>query len=178
MALFAIADLHLPIGVDKPMDIFGDKWSNWWDTVGKLEKYVTKNCYADIHFMQNNSYLYKGVAICGTRGWVCPGSDNFSQDDEKIYARELARAELSLESSLKYNAQHTIFFMHYPPAKSNQSPDEGFSKIFANYGVEKVVYGHIHGNGHYSALIGEYERIQYILASADYLEFKPLKIFD
>ena len=29
MALFAIGDLHLPLGVDKPMDIFGKKWENY-----------------------------------------------------------------------------------------------------------------------------------------------------
>lgn len=33
MALFAIADLHLPIGVNKPMDIFGPSWEGY---VGKL----------------------------------------------------------------------------------------------------------------------------------------------
>ena len=29
MALYAIADLHLPLGIDKPMDIFGKKWQNY-----------------------------------------------------------------------------------------------------------------------------------------------------
>ena len=29
MALYTISDLHLPIGIDKPMDIFGSKWSNY-----------------------------------------------------------------------------------------------------------------------------------------------------
>lgn len=28
MSLFAIADLHLSLSVNKPMDIFGDRWSN------------------------------------------------------------------------------------------------------------------------------------------------------
>ena len=31
MALYAIADLHLPLGIDKPMDIFGRKWHNYVD---------------------------------------------------------------------------------------------------------------------------------------------------
>ena len=34
MSLFAIADLHLSLGVDKPMDIFGARWEN---AVEKLE---------------------------------------------------------------------------------------------------------------------------------------------
>ena len=29
MALFAISDLHLPLGVNKPMDIFGKNWANY-----------------------------------------------------------------------------------------------------------------------------------------------------
>ena len=29
MALFAISDLHLPLGVNKPMDIFGKNWENY-----------------------------------------------------------------------------------------------------------------------------------------------------
>ncbi len=35
MSLFAIADLHLSLGVDKPMDVFGARWEN---AVEKLEK--------------------------------------------------------------------------------------------------------------------------------------------
>lgn len=29
MALYTIADLHLPLGIDKPMDIFGASWSGY-----------------------------------------------------------------------------------------------------------------------------------------------------
>lgn len=29
MALYSIADLHLPLGIDKPMDIFGAQWNNY-----------------------------------------------------------------------------------------------------------------------------------------------------
>ncbi len=29
MSIYAIADLHLSFGVDKPMNIFGDKWQNY-----------------------------------------------------------------------------------------------------------------------------------------------------
>ncbi|MGM9645957.1 MAG: metallophosphoesterase [Eubacteriales bacterium] len=35
MSLFAMADLHLPLSVDKPMDIFGPKWQ---DYVRKIKK--------------------------------------------------------------------------------------------------------------------------------------------
>ena len=29
MALYTIADLHLPLVIDKPMDIFGKAWENY-----------------------------------------------------------------------------------------------------------------------------------------------------
>ncbi|MBQ8392586.1 MAG: metallophosphoesterase [Clostridia bacterium] len=36
MSVFTMADLHLPISVNKPMDIFGARWQNY---VSKIEKY-------------------------------------------------------------------------------------------------------------------------------------------
>lgn len=35
MAIFAISDLHLPLSCDKPMDIFGDRWSNYTEKMKK-----------------------------------------------------------------------------------------------------------------------------------------------
>ena len=47
MAIFAISDLHLALGTDKPMDIFGAKWANYmerletnWAAVVGAEDYV------------------------------------------------------------------------------------------------------------------------------------------
>lgn len=47
MALYAISDLHLPLGVDKPMDIFGTAWENYverlhqnWQSVVKKDDVV------------------------------------------------------------------------------------------------------------------------------------------
>ena len=31
MALYAIGDLHLSLGCDKPMDVFGGRWTNYVD---------------------------------------------------------------------------------------------------------------------------------------------------
>ena len=40
MSIYAIADLHLSFGSNKPMDIFGDNWGNHWEKINKdwLEK--------------------------------------------------------------------------------------------------------------------------------------------
>ncbi len=33
MALYAIGDLHLPLGADKPMDVFGPRWSGYVEKI-------------------------------------------------------------------------------------------------------------------------------------------------
>jgi len=50
MAIFALSDLHLPLGIDKPMDVFGVRWDNYvekieyeWKTRVKEEDFVIIN---------------------------------------------------------------------------------------------------------------------------------------
>ncbi|MBQ8391520.1 MAG: metallophosphoesterase [Clostridia bacterium] len=50
MAIFALSDLHLPLGIDKPMDIFGVRWDNYvekieyeWKRTVSEEDYVIIN---------------------------------------------------------------------------------------------------------------------------------------
>ena len=40
----------------------------WWTSINKLH-----NMYDSLFFIQNNCYLAGELAICGTRGWICPG---------------------------------------------------------------------------------------------------------
>lgn len=35
MALYTISDLHLPLGIDKPMDIFGSRWENYVEKIAE-----------------------------------------------------------------------------------------------------------------------------------------------
>ena len=43
MALFTIADLHLPLGINKPMDIFGAKWENYVERIADNWQSNVKN---------------------------------------------------------------------------------------------------------------------------------------
>ncbi|MCD8390919.1 MAG: metallophosphoesterase [Firmicutes bacterium] len=43
MALFTIGDLHLPLGIDKPMDIFGGKWTNYVERIADNWQTNVKN---------------------------------------------------------------------------------------------------------------------------------------
>ena len=35
MSVFAISDLHLPLGIEKPMDVFGTGWENYVERTEK-----------------------------------------------------------------------------------------------------------------------------------------------
>lgn len=229
MALYAISDLHLAFGVDKPMDIFGDKWVKheekikenwmslindedivliagdvswainekessgdlnwieslpgkkiiskgnhdyWWGSITKLN-----SMFENTKFIQNNFYNYKDYAICGTRGWICPGADKFSEKDEKIYARELIRLRLSLNEAKNAGYNKFIVMIHYPPT-NDKFQESGFLEIFKEFEVEKVIYGHLHGPGLSKVFEGIHNDVEYIMTSADYLNFKPIKIMD
>lgn len=142
----------------------------WWVSITKLN-----NLYEDMKFIQNNFFVYEDYAICGTRGWICPGGENFKAHDEKIYTRELARLRLSLDAAVKEGFKKFIVMIHYPPM-NEKLVESGFVEIFKEYSVEKVVYGHLHGPSLTKALNGEKDDIEYILTSGDYLDFNPIKI--
>lgn len=38
MSIFAIADLHLSFGNNKPMDIFGENWDEHFEKIKKIGK--------------------------------------------------------------------------------------------------------------------------------------------
>ena len=167
MALYAIGDLHLCLGAEKPMDIFGGAWVGymdklkdglsvikpedttvllgdlswalgleqakadfawinaipgrkiilkgnhdyWWSTVAKFDKFCQENQFSDMHILNNNHFVYDGVAICGTRGWFFE-EEKSGQHDEKVFKRELLRLEASLKAA---GELPKLVFLHYPP---------------------------------------------------------------
>ena len=234
MALYAISDLHLPIGVDKPMDIFGSKWSNyverlkknwesivtdndtvvipgdiswamyledsipdfcfidnlpgkkiiskgnhdyWWTTMSKLKNFLKENNFNTIEFMQNNTFMYNNIAICGTRGWSYLGNGEASEDDKKIYERELGRLELSINDAKSKNPEKIIAFFHYPPISLDLSQN-GFTKILKENNIELCVYGHLHNAIRQNVVEGVNDGIKYMLVSCDYRDFIPVKLCD
>lgn len=129
-----------------------------------------------ITFMHNSFYEFEGVAICGTRGWVCPGSKEFDEHDEKIYLRETMRLKASLEMAKKAGYEEIIGVLHYPPT-NDALEESNFTRLFNEYGVKKVVYGHIHGiYCNQFGLKGEHFGVDYSLVSSDYIGFKPIRV--
>lgn len=145
----------------------------WWSTKSKLEALNLKT----IHFLHNDSYIYNSIVICGTRGWPPKDSDEFDPHDEKIFAREVNRLDLSL-SHIKDNELQKIVMIHYPPFNiENKKPNE-FVDVMKKYNVRKCVYGHLHGEGHKYAVEGNIGEIDFHCISSDYINFIPKKIID
>ena len=144
----------------------------WWSSIGRVRRVLPEGCYA----LQNDSMLLDGVLFAGSRGWQIPGEPEGDSDDARIYRRERQRLEMSLSNArAKSGDAPLVAMMHYPPRGENT---EGFSDILKKYGVERVVYGHLHGAGLAGAIRGEVEGVIYHQVSCDGLDFKLDRIMD
>lgn len=142
----------------------------WWQGINKLN-----SLYGNMKFIQNNFFAYEDYAICGTRGWILPNNSNFTEHDKKIYARECIRLKLSLDSAVKKGYTKIIVATHYPPIYEGNEKNEVLD-ILHEYGVETVLYGHLHGPSLKKAFNGVKDDIKYIMTSSDYLDFNPILI--
>jgi uncharacterized protein len=144
----------------------------WWQSYAKVKEFLPQSICA----VQNNYCRYDShTAICGTRGWNVPGSTIFSEHDDRIYRRELVRLELSLSMAKKDGFGKTVAVLHYPPF-SPALEDSEFVAVLQKYNVKLCLYGHLHGEDHCRAFIGERDGIQYHFIAGDYLNFRPLQI--
>ena len=227
MQIYAIADLHLSLTSEKPMDVFGEAWRDhaeklernwrervqaddlvlipgdiswamqlsaalpdlsfigslpgkkillkgnhdyWWSAIGRVRSVLP----AGMRAIQNDSIVEGGIGICGTRGWLCPGSNNFSAEDQKIYSRELDRLTLSLNSLPQVETK--IAMLHFPPF-ADKEKGSGFTERLEAAGVSIAIYGHLHGEANRYAFEGERNGITYHCVAADKLDFSPKLIY-
>ena len=227
MSIYAISDLHLSGAKDKPMDMFGDEWSNhsqkiqdnwikkikdndtvlicgdtswamktedarvdldmigklpgrkifikgnhdyWWSSLKKVRAMLPPKMQA----VQNDALRFEGITVCGSRAWICPGSQSFSQEDEKIYNREVLRFRLSLIQArqMRQPGDLLIAMTHFPPFNEKREAS-GFTLEAEKYEVDMVLYGHLHAGSCRLAYEGERDRVSYRLVSCDHLNFKP-----
>ena len=146
----------------------------WWASVSKIRSILPP----DMYVLQNDSIVLDGFSFCGTRGWINPGMKDFSEQDAKIYRRELIRLKMSLDSAV--TAEHEpdgniIVLLHYPPFDDKGNSTE-MVNLLSRYRPKHVVYGHLHGEGSRNAFEGIYDGTEYHLVSCDYLKFRLKKI--
>lgn len=143
----------------------------WWNSTQRLSER-----YKDITFVKSSFFDYKGTAICAAKGWICPNDSRYTEHDEKLYKRECGRLKMALDEAAKNGYKEIAVMMHFPPT-NDKKEESDFTKLIEEYGVKKVIYGHLHSNRSYNASYkGIVNGVEYILVSCDYREFKPVKI--
>jgi predicted phosphohydrolase len=159
----------------------------WWDSLSKLQKVLP----ASIQVIQNNSLLFNDVSISGARLWDSteysfdeniefipmerPPKGHEERSSEEIFVRELGRLELSLKA-MAPTAKVKIAITHFPPIGPDLKPTRA-SALFEKYGVSHVVFGHLHSlKKTERQLFGKARGVEYILASADWINFCPMQI--
>ncbi|MDQ0188466.1 metallophosphoesterase [Alicyclobacillus cycloheptanicus] len=142
----------------------------WWSSIKKVRQALAPGVQA----LQNDAFIADGYAICGSRGWLLPTHPKFTEADQAIYLREAERLQLSLKAAAAL-ALPMVAMMHYPPTDQDGSSTL-FTDLLEQYGVERCVYGHLHGPAHRFAFEGTRRGVSYHLVSADYLRFAPLRL--
>ena len=145
----------------------------WWSGIGKVRDMLPENFIA----LQNDSVKIGNVVICGSRCWSVPGSPDFNEQDMKIYLRETERLKLSLSSAskLRDEGDKLVALVHYPPFNVKRE-NSAFTDIFEEYGVDVVVYGHLHGKNVRADRLVVKNGIKYYLTSCDQVDNKLTEI--
>ena len=146
----------------------------WWNTASKRNNFFSEKGISSISILHNNFHTYGDVAICGTRGWFYEEETHGGEHDKKIMNRELLRLEASLKAA---GEREKLVFLHYPPIYNTYVCNE-LIEILERYEVKLCCFGHIHGLGHRFAYQGKRGNVEYKLVSADFIDFKPVKILN
>ena len=141
----------------------------WWSSISKVREALPKSTFA----IQNDSLCLNNYTICGSRGWINPGTRTFDDHDQKIYEREVSRLRLSLDSAP--SNENLIVLIHYPPF-DDHGGETKIVKVLDEYKPLHVVYGHLHGEGTKYGFEGMYNNTYYHLVSCDYLGFELKQI--
>ena len=145
----------------------------WWDTLSKLKGFLEENQFSSIRFFHNTVEVFGDVALCGTKGYPEIEHEPESEEEKKLYRRELTRLENAILAAKNTGAKKIIVMLHYPPGTSS-----AFAKCMREHQVDACVFGHLHG-GHYErAAQGNVGGVEYRLVSCDYLKFSPLYLCD
>lgn len=145
----------------------------WWSTAAKLRNFFEEDGIGNIDILHNNCFSYGEYAICGTRGWFYEEEKGI-EHDAKIMRRELMRLESSLKAA---GDRKKLVFLHYPPVYMRYRCEE-ILELLRQYEVRLCCYGHIHGRGCNAAFNGWQGGTEFKLVSADFVDFKPVRVME
>ena len=170
----ALVDLHEIAKLPGKKVFIRGNHDYWWNGITKLRDRAPDGSFV---FLQTDAVKIGEFVIVGSRGWTCPGSADYTEQDDKLYKREAERFRLAFLDAerLKEDGDKVIAMIHYPPF-GIKTESTLFTELFEKNGVEKAVFGHIHGAA-YFPLKTERNGVEYILASCDKVGFKLVKIY-
>jgi uncharacterized protein len=142
----------------------------WWSTIKKVRSLLPNHVFA----IQNDSLVIGNYVVAGTRGWTMPSSRGFTEEDQKIYVRELGRLRLSLDHARQTNLP-ILCMLHYPPTDETFERTEWID-LLEEYEVKYCVYGHLHGESTQYAMPVHQFSVPCELVSADAISFSPKRI--
>lgn len=158
----------------------------WWTSLNKIRQLAPPS----MHFLQHDCFNWDNVSISGTRLWDSPEytfssyvqmvenprqkAPAHESPDPMIFERELGRLEMALRS-LSPQASTKIIMTHYPPISADLQPSRT-SALLEAYGVQICLFGHLHNLRPNQAMFGTRNGVRYVLTSADYLNFAPIRL--
>ncbi len=145
----------------------------WWNSVARVREKLPEKTYA----LQNDAIKIGEYIFCGNRGWLIPQGKFDTDENRKLYAREVIRLQLSLEAAkkLQTNNEKIIFITHYPPFNNKIEPSE-YTRLIEEYGVYKVVFAHLHGYVNPKMMYNVINDVPYYLTSCDALKNQLIQI--
>ena len=146
----------------------------WWKSLTAIRTSFPKDCYV----IQNDSLKIGKYVFCGTRGWTVPDTATVGEEDKKMLNREQQRLELSLKSAreIMTDDDKLVCMIHYPPFNSRLE-DSDFTKLMERYGVEKCIYGHLHGENSRGVKYLKKNNVEYYLTSCDKIDNKLVEVY-
>ncbi len=146
----------------------------WWQGINKVRNSLPKGIYA----LQNDSIKIGNYVFCGSRGWTVEGANDFTSQDLKIYHREVERFKLALKSAknLIKEGDKLVCLIHYPPFNMRLE-NSLFTQLFEEYKVDKVVYGHLHGNEVKTYPNVSKNGVEYYLTSCDQTKNSLIEVY-
>lgn len=112
MSIFAIADLHLALGIDKPMDIFGGRWSNymeklrsnWMETVRAEDTVIIPGDVSWATYIENAYEDFKYIDSLPGRKIISKGNHDYWWTTASKLNKYLEAKDISTISFMHNNA--------------------------------------------------------------------------
>lgn len=168
----SVADFEMLKNLPGKKVIIRGNHDYWWKSISSVRKILPQNFYA----IQNDALKFGNVIVCGTRLWNLPDDKKkFTEEDEKIYRREILRLQMTLENAKAMRTNEKLICMlHYPPYTSKEEDNE-ITALMEEYKVDAVVYGHIHAMCKQNLILDKHG-VKYYLTSCDIVGNKLIEI--